>query len=88
MGGYCACVRDFGKGSRMKTKSGFLSRLIKREDGLVTVEWVALAAAMVVGAVTIGYLVLSNLQAPANSIGKGINGVANQTPPSFPAPSP
>ena len=60
----------------MNAKSGFLSRLVKREDGLVTVEWVALAAAMVVGAVSIGWLVMVNLKTPANSIGTGISNVA------------
>lgn len=61
----------------MKARKGFLSRLVRSEDGLVTVEWVALAAAMVVGAVTIGWLVMTNLKAPANSIGTGINTTAN-----------
>lgn len=62
-----------------------MSRLAKSEDGLVTVEWVALAAAMVVGAVTIGWLVMNNLKGPANSIGTGINTTAN-TNISEPAP--
>jgi Flp pilus assembly pilin Flp len=71
----------------MKAKSGFLSRLVKREDGLVTVEWVALAAAMVVGAVAIAYLVMHNLEGPAKTIGNTIGGVSNQVPPPFtPAP--
>ena len=38
-----------------------MRRLAKSEDGLVTVEWVALAAAMVVGAITVGYIVMNNL---------------------------
>jgi hypothetical protein len=69
----------------MKARRGFLSRLAKSEDGLVTVEWVALAAAMVVGAVSIGWLVMVNLKGPAASIGTGINTTANtnitQSPP-------
>ena len=69
----------------MKARKGFLSRLAKSEDGLVTVEWVALAAAMVVGAVSIGWLVMVNLKAPANSIGTGISTTAT-TPITQPHP--
>lgn len=50
------------------------------EDGLVTVEWVALASALVVGAIAIGWLVLGNLKAPANTIGTQINNTAKTTP--------
>ena len=63
----------------MKARRGFLSRLAKSEDGLVTVEWVALAAAMVVGAVSIGWLVMVNLKTPAASIGTGIDTTATTT---------
>lgn len=56
-----------------------LRGLIKRNDGLVTVEWVALAAAMLVGAVSIGWLVAINLKAPSNQIGTRINTVATTT---------
>ncbi|MDE2184291.1 MAG: hypothetical protein KGJ78_14820 [Alphaproteobacteria bacterium] len=44
----------------------------KSEDGLVTVEWVALAGALFVGAITVGWIVMNGLQAPANTIGNGI----------------
>lgn len=49
------------------------------EDGLVTVEWVALASAVVVGGVTVAWLVGSNLKAPANSLGTQINTIAHTT---------
>lgn len=68
----------------MKARRG-LSRFVRNEDGLVTVEWVALAAAMVVGAVSIGWLVMVNLKTPANSIGTGINTTAT-TPVTQPHP--
>jgi Flp pilus assembly pilin Flp len=42
------------------------------EDGLVTVEWVALASAMVIGAIAIGWLVMGEMKAPANTIGNKI----------------
>lgn len=50
---------------------------VKNDAGLVTVEWVALASAVVVGGITLVWLVTSNLKAPANSIGTQINSAAN-----------
>lgn len=56
---------------------------VKSTNGLVTVEWVALAAAMIVGAVSIGWVVMTSLKGPANLIGTTINGVVTApTPPS------
>ena len=57
-----------------------VTRFLRDESGLVTVEWVALAAALVVGAITVGWIVMSNMQAPANQIGKSITTVATQAP--------
>ena len=59
----------------MKKSSGFiggLRRFIRVEDGLVTVEWVALTAGMVVAAVAIGFIVMSNTYKQASTIGTGI----------------
>jgi Flp pilus assembly pilin Flp len=67
------------------TMLGRLIQFVKEERGLVTVEWVALAAAMVVGAVSIGWLVMVNLKTPANSIGTRITTVAT-TPITQPHP--
>lgn len=57
----------------------------RSEDGVVTVEWVALAAAMVIGAVTVGWLVFGQVKTQSNSVGQPISNVANtpvtQTPP-------
>ena len=47
---------------------GFLSS----ENGLVTVEWVALAGAVVIGGITVAWMVLNNLQTPAKGIGSNI----------------
>ncbi len=60
----------------MKKSSGFLSglrRFIRVEDGLVTVEWVALTAGMVVAAVAIGFTVMSNTKTAAATVGSGIS---------------
>lgn len=59
--------------------SNVLNAFLHSEDGLVTVEWVALASALVVGAIAIGWLVLGNLKAPANTIGTQINTTAGTT---------
>ena len=50
------------------------------EDGLVTVEWVALASALVVGAISVGWLVMTDLKAPANTIGTQISAAAKTAP--------
>lgn len=57
----------------------------KRQDGVVTVEWVAIAAAVVVGAITIGWLVFTNVKTHSNSVGQPINDVSN-TPVTQPPP--
>lgn len=50
------------------------------EEGLVTVEWVALASALVVGAIAIGWMVLDSLHAPAQAIGGDITAHAGTDP--------
>ena len=47
------------------------------EDGLVTVEWVALTAAMVVAAVVISYTVMHNTNTQAQTVGTGISTLVN-----------
>ncbi len=49
------------------------------EDGLVTVEWVALTAAMVVAAVVISYSVLHNTNTQAKTVGNGIGNQVTNT---------
>ena len=47
-------------------------RFFSSEEGLVTVEWVALAGAVVIGGITVVWIVLNNLQTPANSVGSNL----------------
>jgi hypothetical protein len=62
-------------------KSGWfiegLRRFIRSEDGLVTVEWVALTAGMVVAAVTISFIVMNTTALQASGIGTGIQDKTN-----------
>ena len=46
-----------------------IRRFVRAESGIVTVEWVALAACMVIGAVAISFMVMHSLAAAARSIG-------------------
>jgi Flp pilus assembly pilin Flp len=49
-----------------------LGLFFKDEDGAMTVEWVAIAAAVVVGAVALTWSVLSNLDPVADAIGTSL----------------
>jgi Flp pilus assembly pilin Flp len=49
-----------------------VNRFRKDEDGGMTVEWVAIAAAVVVGAVAMTWSVLSNLDPVADAIGTSL----------------
>ena len=57
---FCKIIRD-------------LHNFARREDGLVTVEWVALTAAMVVSAVVVSYTVMHNTNTQAQNVGTGIS---------------
>ncbi len=57
-----------------------LKRFRKDEDGAMTVEWVAIASAVVVGAVAITYAVLENLDPVAATVGDLLTGVADDVP--------
>lgn len=57
-----------------------LRDFFRNEDGLVTVEWVALSAALVVGAIAVGWIVMNNMKAPANAIGTNITTAADKDP--------
>jgi hypothetical protein len=61
----------------MQKSRGFLigiRRLMKDVDGLVTVEWVAVTAFMVIAAAAVGFAVLDNTR---NSASKEQPGIAN-----------
>ena len=47
----------------------WIERFCRSEKGLVSVEWVALAACMVIGAVAISFMVMHSLAGTANTIG-------------------
>jgi hypothetical protein len=49
--------------------SKVLKVFFSSEDGVVAVEWVALAGAVVIGGITVAWIVLNNLKTPANSVG-------------------
>jgi hypothetical protein len=69
--------------TRPRKKRGGLSLLVSfwhNESGLVTLEWVALAAAVVVGGITLVWLVVSNVEtSSAPNIGNGIRNAATTT---------
>ena len=49
-----------------------LQAFMKREDGLVAVEWVAMAAAVVVGGIALVWMVMNALGSTAGAIGTNI----------------
>ena len=58
----------------------FAKRFAQDEAGLVTVEWVSIAAAVVVGGIAIAYLVLGGLNPVATQISSTLNGVPGTAP--------
>ena len=54
-----------------------LHNFARREDGLVTVEWVALTASMVIGAIVVSYTVMHNTNTQAQTLGNGISTTLN-----------
>jgi hypothetical protein len=66
----------------IKSAARFARRFIKHEAGLVTVEWVAISAAVVVGGLAIAYAVLNGLDPATKTIGTTIT--SNQTLPTLP----
>ena len=58
-----------------------LKRFRKDENGAMTVEWVAIAAAVVVGAVFLTYEVLGNLRPTAEAVGTSLTEIPQNMPP-------
>ena len=54
-----------------------LRNFVRVEDGLVTVEWVALTAGMVVAAVAVGFVVMRSTYGEANKVGNNVIGTNN-----------
>jgi hypothetical protein len=51
-----------------------IRNFVRIEDGLVTVEWVALTAGMVVAAVAVGFIVMQTTYGEANKVGNNVIG--------------
>jgi Flp pilus assembly pilin Flp len=49
-------------------------RYLRSESGVVTVEWVAIAAGVTIGAIYVTYIVMHGLVAPANHIASQLAG--------------
>ena len=45
-----------------------LRRLLRSDSGVATVEWVALAAGMVIGSVAVAYIIVDGLAITANKV--------------------
>jgi len=58
----------------MNSLKNKIRNFVRVEDGLVTVEWVALTAGMVVAAIAIGFVVMNNTYDQGKLIGGGIVG--------------
>jgi hypothetical protein len=56
----------------MNSLKNKIRNFVHVEDGLVTVEWVALTAGMVVAAVAIGFIVMQNTYGEGKQIGDGV----------------
>lgn len=57
-----------------------IRKFMRREDGLVTVEWVALAAAVVVGGIAVVWVVMDKMEVTAGTVGNNINPLATTDP--------
>jgi Flp pilus assembly pilin Flp len=66
----------------MKKLAAGVRRFTKNEDGLVTVEWIAIAAAVVVGGVALVWTLYNQLgPGPGTAIATQITATANTTQP-------
>ena len=65
--------------SNAKRLRGELQTFMVAEDGLVTVEWVALAGAIIIGAIAVGWIVMRSLSSPANAIGNTVKAGMSST---------
>ena len=58
---------------RINFDAAVLRNFVRAENGMVTVEWVALAGAIVIGAITVGWILMNGLSTPANSVGNALS---------------
>jgi hypothetical protein len=60
----------------MKSLINKARRFIRIEDGLVTVEWVALSAGMVVAAIAVGFIVMQTTYNEGKNVGNNVIGTS------------
>jgi Flp pilus assembly pilin Flp len=70
MGPLCAAQAQANKVESMK-------KFLKNEDGLVTIEWVGIAAVMVLAAVAITGFVMNGADVAGQSVNTGLQSVAS-----------
>ena len=63
----------------MNSLKNKIRNFVRVEDGLVTVEWVALTAGMVVAAVAIGFIVMQTTGNQAAHVGSNVKSVTDAT---------
>ena len=61
----------------LKSAAASFARFLRDEEGLVTLEWVALAAAVIVLAIGVIVVIQSNLNTAASTIGSKIVSTVN-----------
>lgn len=64
-----------------------MKKFLKNEDGLVTIEWVGIAAVMVLAAVAITGFVMNGADVAGNSINTGLQSVATDAATPGPIPA-
>jgi hypothetical protein len=60
----------------MKSLINKARNFVRIEDGLVTVEWVALSAGMVVAAIAVGFIVMQTTYKEGKNVGNNIVGTS------------
>ena len=56
----------YGRGTKRALER--ISTFSSREGGVVTIEWVAVAAALTIGAISIAFIIMNGLVSPARNI--------------------
>ena len=64
----------------MKALHNKVRRFVLNEDGLVALEWIAMTAGVVVIALAVGFVLMSNTDKSAGNIGGGIQTKADAVP--------
>jgi hypothetical protein len=70
------CVWECGL-SRLRAVFSRHKGVLSSDSGVVTVEWVALAAGLVVGSIVVSFIIMQGLVGAANSIADDLNDFAN-----------